>query len=136
MLSLNGESSDLNERTRCAELMNLSFSFNSVLNCAAFFALDSELREAYLHHFQAREMAICASDSWFELSRSRYNEFHMSSGDFFLNWKDKGYVTLFDVLTVGSLIDFNIEIKVTSSGNLEKNRKQRKLHPTGRPCSS
>ncbi len=73
-----------------------------MLESPEFSEVDAELRQLYLQHFQAREMGVNASDSWFQLSRVKYHEFHVSDGDFFLNWKDKGYATLFDLLTVCS----------------------------------
>lgn len=71
-----------------------------MLESPEYSEIDGELREAYLQHFQAREMGLNATDSWFNLSRVKYHEWQVCIGDFSLNWKDQGYATLFDLLTV------------------------------------
>lgn len=46
------------------------------------------------------ENTIEASDSWYDTSCRDLLEYHLCDGNHLLNWKDKGYVTVFDLLMV------------------------------------
>lgn len=50
--------------------------------------------------FHRMENTLEASDSWYDTSCRGLLEYHLCPGDHLLNWKDKGYVTVFDLLQV------------------------------------
>lgn len=43
-----------------------------------------------------------ASDSWYRISCKNYPEYQYCPGDMLLNWKDRGYCLLFDLLQVST----------------------------------
>lgn len=40
------------------------------------------------------------SDTWFEVSARGLSDYWLCEGDHLLNWKDRGYKTVFDLLMV------------------------------------
>lgn len=60
-------------------------------------------REAFNWLHQFRNMYV-ACDSWYEVSCRDYIEYWDCPGDLLLDWKDKGYKTVFDLLQVSSEI--------------------------------
>lgn len=46
------------------------------------------------------ENSVECSDTWFDVSAKRLTEYWECEGDSLLNWKDRGYKTLFDLLLV------------------------------------
>ncbi|XP_078033301.1 uncharacterized protein LOC144468047 isoform X2 [Augochlora pura] len=50
----------------------------------------------WIHKF---DNSIQCSDSWFDVSAKRINEYWICEGDPLLNWKHHGYKTLFDLLS-------------------------------------
>lgn len=50
-----------------------------------------------MHKF---DNSIQCSDSWFDVSAKKINNYWTCDGDPVLNWKDRGYKTLFDLLFV------------------------------------
>ncbi|KAK9309747.1 hypothetical protein QLX08_000736 [Tetragonisca angustula] len=49
----------------------------------------------WMHKF---DNSIQCSDSWFDVSAKEINNYWTCDGDLVLNWKDRGYKTLFDLL--------------------------------------
>ncbi|RLU21371.1 hypothetical protein DMN91_005744 [Ooceraea biroi] len=52
----------------------------------------------YLSWMEKMENSIECSDSWFDVSAKRLTEYWNCEGDLLLNWKERGYKTLFDLL--------------------------------------
>jgi len=46
------------------------------------------------------ENSVQSSDTWFEVSAKRLTEYWDCEGDLLLNWKERGYKTIFDLLLV------------------------------------
>lgn len=65
-----------------------------------FAMLDSSFCQRFLDFFENYQNVISATDSWFSVSCSGYAEYWNCEGDRLLNWKDKGYKTVFDLLMV------------------------------------
>lgn len=63
-----------------------------------------------LELFERLENFEDCSDSWFDTSATGYNEFEECDGYDLWNWKDKGYKTVFDFITV----NFNFSIIYSS----------------------
>lgn len=54
----------------------------------------------YLSWMEKTENSVECSDTWFDVSAKRLSEYWECEGDLLLNWKDRGYKTLFDLLLV------------------------------------
>ena len=65
-----------------------------------FFDVDADIKTEFLDLGKKKEEGLDAADSIFEVASSKFDQFWVSEGDFELNWKDKGYNILFDLLTV------------------------------------
>lgn len=63
--------------------------------------MDDELRHGTFDLFHRFFSTEDACHSWYELSC--FNRFEECVGDDLLSWKDKGYVTVFDLLQVKDL---------------------------------
>jgi len=46
------------------------------------------------------ENSVQSSDTWFDVSAKRLTEYWDCEGDLLLNWKGRGYKTIFDLLLV------------------------------------
>lgn len=62
----------------------------------------------FLDFFHRYENSIEASDSWFETSARGYLDYWDCEGDRLLNWKDRGYKTVFTLLQRKKKIDSHI----------------------------
>lgn len=62
--------------------------------------IDHELQRQAHDFYHRMENSIVASDSWYETSCKNYNQYWYCEGDNLLNWKGKGYITVFDLLQV------------------------------------
>lgn len=61
--------------------------------------LDPTLAAQFLDFFHKYENSFEASDSWFDASAIGYTKYWDCSGDLLLNWRDRGYRMVFDLLT-------------------------------------
>lgn len=57
-----------------------------------------DLRRQSFDFYHRFENSIEASDSWYETSCGAFSEYWHCPGDHLLNWKDKGYVTVLNLL--------------------------------------
>jgi monoamine oxidase len=73
--------------------------YQEALRTDRFKHITSELAQQFLENFHKFENSIEASDNWFETSANGYLEYHECEGHNLLNWKDKGYKTVFDYIT-------------------------------------
>lgn len=81
--------------------------YYKALQSNEFHDIDSNLRrEAFEWFHQFRNMYV-ACDSWYEASCRDYIEYWDCSGDLLLDWKDRGYATVFDLLQVSLIIQSN-----------------------------
>lgn len=62
--------------------------------------IDPVLLREFPHIFEFVENSLDGTDTWFHSSAEASNVFQVSEGDFMLGWKEKGYVTVFDLLQV------------------------------------
>lgn len=58
------------------------------------------MAQQFIDFFHKYENSIEASDTWFDTSAAGYLHYWDCEGDRLLNWKDKGYGTLIDILMV------------------------------------
>jgi hypothetical protein len=66
--------------------------------------IENETAEEFLDYWEKQENIDDSSDSWFYTSASGYNQYWDCEGWENLNWKDKGYKTVFDYITVCVLL--------------------------------
>jgi hypothetical protein len=62
--------------------------------------ISKESAEEFLDYWEKQKNINDASDSWFNTSASDFDNYWDCDGWENLNWKDKGYKTLFDYITV------------------------------------
>lgn len=100
-------------------LNGMQFRFNEKLRDSDFGELTSEWARLAHDWIHRMENTIEASDSWYETSCRDLLEYHCCDGDRLLNWRDKGYVTVFDLLTVSMEISLPDQFppKVYSNSN-------------------
>jgi spermine oxidase len=72
--------------------------FRDLLNTDDHKDIDRTLAFQFLDFFHKYENSIEASDTWFDTSGQGYLHYWDCDGDRLLNWKDKGYRTIFDLL--------------------------------------
>lgn len=72
--------------------------YREALRTDRFKNFDPNVCQQFLDFFHKYENSIEASDTWFDTSCRGYCEYWDCDGDRLLNWKDKGYRTVFDLL--------------------------------------
>lgn len=72
--------------------------FRSALETPAYADVDHELAFQFLEFFHKFENSIESSDSWFDTSGPGYLHYWECDGDKLLNWKNKGYKTVLEIL--------------------------------------
>ncbi|XP_031639336.1 spermine oxidase-like [Contarinia nasturtii] len=71
--------------------------FMKALESDEFKEVDSELAHECMELFQNVVNSIDGCDTWYELS-TNYHEYEECEGDYIMNWKDKGYATVLDLM--------------------------------------
>lgn len=66
-------------------------------------AIDPELATQILEIFQKRQCAYYASDTMFDLSGYGYTKYKECRGPMLLNWRDKGFRSVIDYVTVRAI---------------------------------
>lgn len=83
--------------------LKLDFVLNryyAALKTPEYNDIDDELATQFFDLFHKKENSIEASDSWYETSCQNFPEYWYCEGDQLLNWKDRGYCTVFELLQV------------------------------------
>lgn len=75
-------------------------AYKEALKTSEFNDIDEDTSCQVLDYFHKFENSIEASDSWFETSGSGYLQYFECDGHPLLNWKDKGYASVIDFITV------------------------------------
>lgn len=71
--------------------------------CDEFKEVGAELTHECYDFFHKMVNLMEGTNSWYDASCNPH-EYEGCDGDPFLNWKDKGYVTVFDLLQVNRII--------------------------------
>lgn len=108
----------------CVNLLKIFFFWNHVFfivsflklkTCRFFTALKSDefndvdfglAREVFEWFHQMTNMYVACEDSWYSASCKNYGEYWTCPGDLHLNWKNKGFKTIFDLLQVSIFLWF------------------------------
>ncbi|XP_062559761.1 spermine oxidase-like [Armigeres subalbatus] len=72
--------------------------FRTILNTSDYVDISNETAFQFLEFFHKFENSIEASDCWFDTSGAGYLQYWECDGDHLLNWKDRGYKTILDIL--------------------------------------
>jgi monoamine oxidase len=83
--------------------------FNEKLKEAKYKGIDVKIVNHVIELMEREMNAFYASKSWFEISMKIYSEYDDADGFQYHTWRDKGYKTLFDYITVKILIIFNFK---------------------------
>lgn len=78
----------------------MSHRYNSLLSDDKYKDIDAITAQQALDCFHKFENSLDASDSWYEASCEGNTKYWECDGNQSLNWKSKGYKTIFDLLTV------------------------------------
>lgn len=62
--------------------------------------VDPLLARQFIEFFHKLENSLEASESWYDTSANSIGQYWACEGDNLLNWKDRGYKTVFDLLQV------------------------------------
>lgn len=78
----------------------LSSRYNEALKQPEYSDVDPLLARQFIEFFHKFENSIEASDNWYDTSAKSFCQYWICEGDHLLNWKDKGYRTVLDLLQV------------------------------------
>lgn len=74
--------------------------YSKALNLPDYSEVDMQLAELIKENMQTQQNAHFASKSWFDVSSKLYADLQNAAGDQSLSWKDKGFITVVDYITV------------------------------------
>lgn len=92
---------------------NLVFSIHRIyskINSDEFDDIDESLKYEVLKWFHQLVKTHSALDSWYNASCRNFVDYWICSGDQYLNWKNKGYRTVFDLLQVSFIIWIDVSL--------------------------
>lgn len=72
--------------------------YRTALRQPAYAHIDAALAEQFIDFYHKYENSYEATDNWFQASCAGYTQYWDCDGDLLLNWKDRGYRTVFDLL--------------------------------------
>lgn len=75
--------------------------FNKELNTAKYAGIDMDLASMIMDNIHREQNGFYASQSWFDVSARLNTDYEMSAGEQYSTWKDKGFITAVDFITVG-----------------------------------
>lgn len=76
------------------------FRYSEAIRLPEFRHVDGALAQQFIEFFHKYENSFEASDTWFQASCNGYTDYWDCEGELLLNWRDKGYSTVFDLLMV------------------------------------
>lgn len=88
----------------CSNRIITTFRFNDALRDKD---IDTDLATQFLAFFERLQASFDAFNSWSDVSCKLYSEYKTCDGDLLLNWKAKGYSTVFDLIEVTKLLVIN-----------------------------
>lgn len=74
--------------------------YGKLLETSEYQDLDKSTAFQYLDFFHRYENSIEASDTWYDTSATGFVHYWDCEGDRLLNWKDRGFKTILDILMV------------------------------------
>ena len=88
--------------------------YQEALKSPEFSDIDPDTSHQVLDYFHKFENSIEASDSWFDTSANGYLQYWECEGHPLLNWKDKGYKSVIDYITVSlKILSRSLDLKIT-----------------------
>ena len=82
--------------------------YNEALKTLEYSDVNSALARQIIDRIEKEKNASFASESWFNISAKTSALYTGCQGNQYLTWKDKGYITVFDYITVSfKLCNFN-----------------------------
>lgn len=85
--------------------------YQNALKTSEFNDIEDNLAHELLDYFHKFENSIEASDTWFDTSASGYTHYKECDGHPLLNWRDKGYKTLFNYIMKNKTLDVEKKIQ-------------------------
>lgn len=81
---------------------HLHFRYEDLLNDPKNYHIDRELAVQFLEMYQKYECSVDAADTLFEVSGPGFLTYWECEGSTLTNWKDRGFVTVLDIMMVNS----------------------------------
>lgn len=75
--------------------------FNKELNTVKYADVDINLANMVMENIHREQNGFYASQSWFDVSARLNTDYEASPNDLYNTWKDKGFITAVDFITVG-----------------------------------
>lgn len=81
---------------------------NIIISCTRFdkhFKENPEIfndRRKFLHHLELFTISLESAENWTDISGAPDDQYRECPGDNMINWKDRGYSTILDILMVNS----------------------------------
>lgn len=82
--------------------------YEKLLETDEYKDIDKNTATQFLEFFHRYENSIEGSDTWYDTSASGYTDYWDCEGDRLLNWKDRGFKTILDILMVSRVNDEKI----------------------------
>lgn len=79
--------------------------------------IDETLQKELLRHYDLVARSLSAADSWYEISLKGDLEYEVLEGSFNINWKERGYNTLLDIL-MKKIPDASEELPIVNNTRL------------------
>lgn len=91
-------------RVQCNKQLLCAISrYFEALRSSKYSDIDSSLQHETFDWFHQHRKLYVACDSWYNASCGNDLEYRNCPGDLLLNWKDKGYCTVLNLLKVSAL---------------------------------
>lgn len=84
----------------CCYISLVKYRFFEAFRTSDYSDIDSNLQHEAFDWFHRMRTSWIACDLWYDVSCGNYLEYWECPGNMMLNWKDKGYRTVFDLLQV------------------------------------
>lgn len=81
--------------------------YTRVLKTPEYEDIDEKLAQMMLENMHRETIAFYASPSWFDISARLNTDYDIAAGNQYITWKEKGYITAVDYITVSIAKSFN-----------------------------
>lgn len=74
--------------------------YSKALKSPQYSDINPELIKMMIQNIHREALSFYASQTWFEVSAKLNHEYEIAGGDHYITWRNKGFATVFDILTV------------------------------------
>ena len=88
----------INVTVACQRSVGECFEAKLKEHFAVFPELNETMQEQLLWNFNMMQTSLDPADSWYDIAAQEYGEYQTCDGDQTVNWKERGYSTILDIL--------------------------------------